>query len=76
MMDKLLKSSADPAKISMFIKSLAVFAVLFGVDQTVVDSLQIELLNFATALAMLISAGAGVWGLVRKVELGRWSAAE
>ena len=74
MMEKLLISSKDPAKISMFIKSLAVFAVLFGVDQTVVDALQVELFNLVTAVGMLIAAGTGVWGLVRKVQLGRWSA--
>lgn len=73
-MEKLLMSSKDPAKISMFIKSLAVFAVLFGVDQTVVDALQVELFNLVTAVGMLIAAGTGVWGLVRKVQLGRWSA--
>lgn len=67
-------SSADPESVSMFVKSLAAFAVLFGLDSVVVNEAGGYLTNLIFAGGMIISAGTGLWGLIRKVKLGKWSA--
>lgn len=67
-------SSADPEKISLFIKSIAAFAVLFGVDQTVVDQIGSSIADIITAGGMLLTALTALYGLFRKFKLGRWSA--
>lgn len=73
-MKSFLTSSSDPAKVSMFLKSLAVLGVLFGLDTTLLEALQVEILNLVAATGMIVSAGTAVYGLARKLYLGRWSA--
>jgi len=70
----LLTSSADPETISLFVKSLCTFAVLFGLDSTVVNEGGGYLMNLLVGIGMVVSAGTGLWGLGRKIKLGRWSA--
>lgn len=60
-------SSKDPAKLALTIKGIAAFAVLFGVDSVIVDEGVGHMVNIVTALGMLLSAGAGSWGFVRKI---------
>ena len=71
---QLVTSSADQESISLFIKSLATFALLFGFDQTVVTEGSGYLTNLIVGVGMIASAGTGMWGLIRKVKLGQWSA--
>lgn len=70
----LITSSEDPNKISMTMKSIAAFAVLFGLDTTVVNDAQNNLVSIITALGMLVSAGTALWGLGRKIKNGQWRA--
>jgi len=71
---QLLTSSASPENISLFVKSLATFAVLFGLDSTIVNEGGGYLTNLLVGIGMVVSAGTGLWGLGRKVRFGRWSA--
>lgn len=70
----LLTSSEDPAKISLFIKSVAALAVLFGLDSTVVSAAQNDIATIVTNGAMVISALVALYGLARKIKNGQWSA--
>ena len=70
---KLIASSANPENVSLFIKSLATFAVLFGLDSTVVNEGGGYLTNLIVGVGMIVSAGTGLWGLGRKIKLGRWN---
>ena len=72
----LITSSANPENISLFIKSLATFAILFGIDNTVVDEASGYLTTILVNGAMIITAGTGLWGLIRKFKFGRWSTSE
>lgn len=69
-----LRSSADPESVSLFVKSLATFAILFGVDHTVVDQAGGQLTNLIVGVGMAASAVTALWGIVRKIRYGRWSA--
>lgn len=70
----LIASSEDPNKVSLFIKSLVTFAVLFGVDATFADTAAGYLISIISATGMGIAAVMGIWGLFRKVKNGQWSA--
>lgn len=69
-----LTSSANPEKVSLFVKSIAVFAVLYGVDESIVTELQNSLIVAIVAVAQAGSAIVAFYGLARKMYLGRWSA--
>jgi hypothetical protein len=73
-LNKLTTSSTDSAKISLFLKSIGAFAVILGVDSTLIDAINVQALNFITGIGMIVSAGTALYGLLRKVKLGRWSA--
>lgn len=67
-------SSANPENVSLFIKSVVALAVLFGFDQAVINSVQSELANLCVGIGMVVSSVTALYGLYRKVKLGRWSA--
>ena len=67
-------SSADPAKLSLTLKSFAVILVLFGVDSAIVDEGIGAIVNIVASTGMLIGAITALVGIVRKVKLGKWSA--
>lgn len=69
----LIASSADPEKVSLFIKSIVVLAILFGIDTTVANQAGGYLTSLVIGIGMVISAGTALWGLVRKIKLGRWN---
>ena len=69
-----IRSSADPASLSLTIKSLATIAVLFGLDSVIVDEGAGHIVTIISSIGTLISAGVAIAGLVRKIKLGRWSA--
>lgn len=71
---RLITSSKDPESVSLFISSIATFAVLFGLDNTVITEGSGYLTNLIVGFAMAASAGTSIWGLIRKVKLGRWNA--
>ena len=71
-----MTSSASPENISLTIKSLATFAILFGADSTIVTQISNDLLSFIMKLLEVIALGYSIWGGVRKIKLGRWSAPE
>lgn len=66
--DWFVKSSIDPSKLSLTLKSLTVFAVLFGIDGTIADEGAGHIVNLVVALGMLASAGSGAYGFVRKFK--------
>ena len=70
----LIRSSSNPETVSLFVKSVATFAVLFGLDTTVVNDAGGYLTNLIVGLGMFISACTGLYGIGRKIVLGRWSA--
>ena len=71
---RIVMSSSDPESVSLFVKSLVAFAVLFGLDSTVVNEGGGYLTNLIVGFGMIVSAGTGLWGLGRKMKFGRWSA--
>ena len=64
-----IKSSADPSKLSLTLKSLAGFAILFGVDGVLVNEGVGHIMLFATALGQILSAGLALYGFGRKIYL-------
>jgi len=70
----IFRSASDPESVSLFVKSLITFAVLFGFDSAVVNEAGGYLTNLILAVGMIVSAVTGLVGLFRKVKLGRWSA--
>lgn len=66
-LDWFVKSSADPSKLSLTLKSLVVFAVMFGVDSSVADEGAGHLVNLIVAIGMLVSASTGAYGFGRKI---------
>ena len=70
----LITSSADPEKVSLFIKSLATLAVLFGLNEAVVSQIGSEIANIVVGVGMVVSSGTVLWALGRKIRFGRWSA--
>ncbi|MBT9167846.1 MAG: hypothetical protein DDT19_01189 [Syntrophomonadaceae bacterium] len=67
-------SSTNPEKISLTIKGIVAFAILVGLDEAVVNEFGNNLANFILGLGILASAGLGIWGAIRKIVIGRWSA--
>lgn len=74
LIQKLVTSSEDPQKVSLFIKNVLAFAVLFGLDKTIAESLQGMIGNIILGGGMIYTAILGFYGLYRKARLGRWSA--
>jgi len=70
----IITSSTDPNTISLFVKSLATFAILFGIDNTVVNEASGQLTNLLLGTGMVFTALTGLYGLIRKVKFGQWSA--
>ena len=64
-----IKSSADPSKLSLTLKSLIGLAVLFGIDGAVANEGVGHLVLFVTALGQILSAGLALYGFGRKVYL-------
>lgn len=70
----LIRSSTDPESVSLFVKSIVALAILFGVDTTIVNEAGGFLSNLIVGIGMVATAITGIWGLFRKMNLGRWSA--
>lgn len=71
---KIVLSSANPENVSLFIKSLVTFAVLFGFDAVVVSESGEYLTNLLVGVGMILTSITGLFGLARKIKLGKWSA--
>lgn len=69
-----LTSSANPENISLLVKGLATLLILIGADAAVVSQLQSDLLSLIVKAVEVAALVASVWGGMRKVQLGRWSA--
>lgn len=76
--DKVVISSEDPNKISLFIKGFLIMGapiamILLGIDETdfnmIVDAFTTLVFNVLT----LVSSVMMLWGLIRKVYNKRWS---
>lgn len=61
-------SSQNPEKISRTLKSVAAFAVLFGVDTSVVDEGIGHIVSVIAGIGMLVSAGSGAWFFALKLK--------
>lgn len=72
--DWFITSSKNPENVSLFVKSLATVAILFGLDSTVVNDGGGYIGNLVIGLGMVAASLTGLWGLGRKITLGRWSA--
>ena len=68
-----LMSSANPKNISLLVRSLATFAVLFGADATVVTQIDNDLVSLIAKVLEVVALGYAVWGGGRKIILGRWT---
>lgn len=75
----LITSSKDPKALSLTVKGallaiapLAMYA--FGVTEADFNDIVGGIVNLVFALATAFSAFMTLWGLLRKVRLGRWSA--
>ena len=64
-----IKSSADPQKLSLTLKALVGFAVLFGIDGAVANEGVGHVVLFVTALGQIVSAGFALYGFGRKIYL-------
>lgn len=64
-----VKSSADPEKVSLFVKGLVFVGLFLGVDSTVVNQFGNELANLAVLLGTVAAAIVSVFGLARKIYL-------
>ena len=72
--DWFITSSKNPENISLFVKSMATIAILFGLDSSVVNDGGGYIGNLIVGLGMIAASLTGLWGLGRKIKLGRWSA--
>ena len=73
---KLITSSANSENISLLLKGLATFVVIFGADATIVSQLNSDLMSIVTKIFEVVALGYSVWGGARKIRLGRWSASK
>jgi len=71
--NKIIRSSQNSEKVSLTIKSIVAFAILVGFDSAVVNTAGGEITNFIMGLGILFSSATALYGLVRKLVLGRWS---
>lgn len=92
MFNKLIKSSSDPTKVAATFKGFAIMAggiilnlittaCAFGVycvnvDQTFINTVVDSLTNIVFLGVSLVGAVYSFYGLIRKVKLGRWTAAK
>ena len=73
---KLITSSANSENISLLLKGLTTFMVIFGADATIVSQLNSDLMSIVTKILEIVALGYSVWGGARKIYLGRWSASK
>lgn len=74
----LLTSSADPQTMGMTLRGVLVLVVpliahLFGVGQDTSDALVEGIVQLVVSALTLIGVGMTVFGLFRKLYLGRWA---
>jgi len=69
----IIRSSQNPEKVSLTVKSIVALAVLVGVDVSIANTAGNELVTFIMALGVLISSATFLFGLGRKIVIGRWS---
>ncbi len=70
----IIRSSADPERISLFIKALVTLGIIVGLDATVVSQLGNDVANVILKVIELGALLYSIVGGVRKLYLGRWSA--
>ena len=75
----LITSSADPKKVSLAVRGalLAIAPIVMyatGLTEADFNNLVEAIVTGAFALTTLVSVMQIAWGLLRKVNLGRWSA--
>lgn len=78
-MNKFLASSADPTKLSMTVRGVLVaiiplLVVFTGLGDAEVNAIIDLIVNIVFWVTSIVSAVVTLYGLVRKVQLGRWSA--
>ncbi len=74
----LVTSSADPEKTALSIKGILVLLVpilsaFLGIDSTLSDTIVGSAVDLITNLLTLVGILMTLWGLIRKVRLGRWA---
>lgn len=74
MIPAIIRSAQDPEKISLFVKSIAVILALAGFDKAVVDEAGNQIASLAVHVVQLAATITALYGLFRKMRLGRWSA--
>ena len=78
-MNKLFTSSADPKALSLTVKGiltaiLPIVIVLLGIDEATANGILDTIVNIVFYGSTLLSALVTLYGLLRKVRLGKWSA--
>lgn len=67
--DWVVKSSADPEKVSLTIKGGIVLAAFVGIDSSVVTQVGNELAHLIATLGIAVSSGVTLYGLLRKIYI-------
>jgi len=78
-LDKLIKSSADPKALSLTVKGvltalLPVFIAFSGADEATANGILDLIVDVTFYGSALVSTVVTLYGLLRKLKLGRWSA--
>lgn len=76
---KLITSSSDPKALSLTVKGiltalLPIVIALSGIDEATANGILDTIVNIVFYGSSLLSALVTLYGLLRKVKLGRWSA--
>lgn len=77
--NKLITSSADPKALSLTVKgiltaALPIFIALSGADEATANGIMDMVVNVVFYGSGLFSTVVTLWGLLRKLQLGKWSA--
>lgn len=62
-----IKSSANPANISLTLKGLVSFLVIIGLDATLLDGLTSNFVDLIVLLGQIITTLMALWGFARKI---------
>ena len=80
-MNKFLTSSTDPNKLSLTIRGillaiLPIIMVFTGLTEAEIQPIIDGIVQLVFLLTAIVSAGQVVYGAIRKLYIGRWSAGE
>ena len=77
----LITSSKDPRKVSLTVRGaltalIPVFLIVSGLSEADANALVDAIVDLVFWVTSIVSTVTVIWGLVRKIRFGRWSAKE